>query len=282
MARAAAFWRSFGRINVQPEWVQALLLGMGTMVAAGTFWFKDIYEPAVSPATLNISPALEMIGRRGDELLVRASLDVENRGIYRVYVPAFWYTVRGYCFRPRAISPDSFEVALREWSGSGMQSRFNEPAQGDLLVAGRPSRHKETHFDPGSERHYEEVFVVPTDQYAALRMEVQYMVAKDVSEVDSTHWLLQDDHAVGEQVFLPTPQPSPGPGALAWARTRPMKSEPYHRVKHDAWRKRAAAALGWSHATLSLWPVSQPERGARSAPAAAGPRPDPGCAAGGG
>jgi len=251
----AAFWRPFRGVNVRAEWAQALLLGMGTMIAAGTFWFKDIYEPAVTPATLNISPALEMIGRRGDDLLVRASLSVENRGGYRVYVPAFWYTVRGYCFRPRAMSPDSYEAALRTWPGGGMQSRFNEPAVGDLLVAGRPSPRKDSHFDPGSQRHYEELFLVPAGQYAALRMEVQYMVAKDVSEVDSTHWW-QADHQVGEQVFLPTPRAAAGPGVLAWSRDGTTASLPYHREKHDAWRKRAGAALGWSHSTLSLWPVS--------------------------
>jgi hypothetical protein len=269
--------RSFRRVTVQPEWVQALLLGMGTMIAAGTFWFKEFYEPAVTPATLNISPVLEMIGRRGDDLLVRASLNVENRGTYRVYVPAFWYTVHGYCFRPRAISPDSYAVALRGWSGGGMQSRFNEPATGELLVAGRPSRHKNTHFDPGSERHYEELFLVPAGQYAALRMEVHYMVAKDVSAVDSTHWR-QADQQVGEQVFLPTRQPAEGPWMLAWARAGTTTSEAYQGGKHDDWRKRAGAALGWSHSTLSLWPVS----GARPAPAAAGSRSDSGCAVDGG
>jgi len=260
MTRAAAYRRWLRRFNVQPEWVQALLLGMGTMIAAGTFWFKDIYEPAVTPATLNISPALELIGRRGNDLLVRASLDVENRGSYRVYVPAFWYTVRGYCYRPRAISRDSYAVALRGWSEGGIQSRFNEPAEGDLLVAGRPSPRKDSHFNPGSERHYEELFLVPAGQYAALRMEVQYMVAKDVSEVDSTHWW-QADHEVAEQVFLPTRQPAAGPGVLAWVRAGTAASEPYHREKHVAWRERAGAALGWSHSTLSLWPL---EAGARS------------------
>lgn len=258
----AAFWRSFRRVSVQPEWVQALLLGMGTMIGAGTFWFTDIYEPAVTPATLNISPAVEMIGRRGDDLLVRASLDVENRGTYRVYVPAFWYTVRGFCYHPRAISPDSYEVALRGWRGGGVQSRFNEPALGDLLVAGRPSPRKDSYFDPGSVRHYEELFLVPAGQYAALRMEVQYMVAKDVSEVDSTHWW-QADHQVGEQVFLPTRQVAAGPGVLAWAGT--TTSQPYRRDKHDAWRKRAGAALGWSNSTLSLWPVSGAGPAGRSA-----------------
>jgi hypothetical protein len=262
----AAFWKLTRRVTFQPEWLQAVLLGLGTMVAAGTFWFKDIYEPAVTPATLNISPALETIGRRGDELLVRASLNVENRGSYRVYVPSFWYTVRGFCYRPRAMSPDSYEVALREWRGGGVQSRYNEPASGEMLVAGRPSPRKDSYFDPGAQRHYEELFLVPTNQYAALRMEVQYMVAKDVSEVDSTHWW-QAGHEVGERVFLPTHRAARGPAVLAWARSGTTASEPYDREKHGAWRKRAGAALGWSHATLSLWPVST------ATPAASPPRP---------
>ena len=60
----AAFWKLTRRVTLQPEWLQAVLLGVGTMVAAGTFWFKDIYEPAVTPATLNISPALQELYAR--------------------------------------------------------------------------------------------------------------------------------------------------------------------------------------------------------------------------
>lgn len=259
----AAFWRSFRPVGFRPEWAQALLLGVGTLIAAGTFWFTYITEPAVT--TLNITPALEMIGRRGNDVLVRASLSVENRGRYRVYVPAFWYTVRGYCYRPRVISPDSYEVALRGWRSGGMQSRFNEPATSDLLVAGRPSPRKDTYFDPGSERHYEELFLVPDGEYAALRMEVQYMLAKDVSEVDSTHWW-QDNHQVGEQVFLPTRHPE-GAAGLAWVKAEAVTSEPYQRERHGEWRKRAGAALGWSHATLSLWRL---DAGASAEPRGAG------------
>ncbi|HKP76519.1 MAG TPA: hypothetical protein VJT67_13405, partial [Longimicrobiaceae bacterium] len=191
------------RVRRKPEWVQAILLGMGTLIGAGTFWYTDIHEPAVSPATLTISPTLEAIGRRGDELLVRASLRVENRSSFRVYVPAFWYTVRGFCYQPRALSPDSYELAVSRWSSGGVQSRFNGPTQGELLVAGRPSPRKDTYFDPASDRRYEELFLVPASRYSALKLEVAYMVAKDITGVDSTHWRMVD-HQVGEQVFITT------------------------------------------------------------------------------
>src|SRR4029079_19609970 len=119
------------RVRRKPEWVQAILLGMGTLIGAMTFWYTDIHAPAVSPATLTISPTLEAIGRRGGELLVRASLKVENRSSFRVYVPAFWYTVRGFCYQPRALSPDSYELALGRWSSGGILSRFNGPTRGE-------------------------------------------------------------------------------------------------------------------------------------------------------
>jgi hypothetical protein len=247
------------RVRRKPEWVQAILLGMGTLIGATTFWWTDIHAPAVSPATLTISPTLEAIGRRGDELLVRAALKVQNRSAFRVYVPAFWYTVRGFCYHPRALSPDSYEVALSRWSEGGMQSRFNDPTHGELLVAGRPSPRKDTYFDPGSDRQYEELFLVPASHYGALRMEVHYMVAKDITGVDSTHWRVVD-HEVGEQVFIAT-RGAPIPGA-AFIGAR-GGSEPYSKRKFPEWSERAGAAWGWSHASLSLWP----------APGAAAPPP---------
>ncbi|HEV7588670.1 MAG TPA: hypothetical protein VGO40_11205 [Longimicrobium sp.] len=158
------------RVSTKAEWVQAILLGVGTVAGALTFWFKDIYQPAATPATLTVTPALEAIGRRGDQLLMRASVRVENRGAFRVYVPAFWYTVRGYCYRMRTLSPDSFETALRGWHQGGVQSRFNEHASGDLLVAGRPSPRPDSYFDSGSERRYEELFLVPEGRYSALQI----------------------------------------------------------------------------------------------------------------
>jgi hypothetical protein len=250
-----------------PEWVQAILLGAGTMVGAVTFWFTEIHEPSVTPAPLTISPALEAIGRQGGQLLVRASLNIENRSAYRVYVPAFWYTVRGYCFRPRALSPDSYETALRGWREGGVQSRFNEGARGELLVAGRPSPRKDSYFDPGSERHYEELFLVPAGPYGALRMEVHYMVAKDVSEIDTTRWALAG-HDVREEVFISTRRTETAPGAFAWTRTT---SEPYNKTLHRDWRERAGAAWGWSHASLSLWPSPNGASPASAGGAVAGP-----------
>lgn len=251
------------RVFFKPEWLQAILLGVGTVFAAGTFWYKDVHEPAVSPATLTITPQLEAIGRRGDELLVRASLRVENRSAYRVYVPAFWYTVRGFCYRPRTISPDSYEASLAAWHEGGVQSRFNEAPHGDLLVAGRPSPRKDSYYDPGSERRYEELFLVPAEGYGALRMEVQYMLAKDVAEIDTTRWTVAN-HEAREQVFIHTGRVAAPSAANAFA---PPGAEPYDRKLHRAWRERAGAAWGWSHASLSLWPMT----GAASAsPAAAG------------
>lgn len=239
------------RTYFKPEWLQAILLGVGTMFAAGTFWYKDVHAPAVSPATLTIEPSMETIGRRGNSLLVRASLRIENRSDYRVYVPAFWYTVRGYCYQPRAMSRDSYETELAAWREGGVHSRYNAPARGDLLVAGRPSPRKDSYYDPGSERRYEELFLVPAEGYGALRMEVQYMVAKDVSEIDTTRWSVAG-HAAREQVFIRTGRAGPPSAANAFA---PAGAEPYDRVEHRAWRERAGAAWGWSHASLSLWPL---------------------------
>src|SRR5688572_22336330 len=106
------------------------------MAGAATFWYKDIHLPRTTPATLTITPTLETIGRQGDRLLVRATLKIENRSNYRVYVPAFWYSVYGECHRPRAISADSFTAVLRGWQAGGVHSRFNDPAAGDLLAEG--------------------------------------------------------------------------------------------------------------------------------------------------
>jgi len=243
-----------------PEWVQALLIGVSTLMAAGTFWYTDIHQPAISPATLTMTPALETIGRRGNELLVRATLTVENRSAFRVYAPALWYTVRGYCFQARAQPADSFEQAVGAWREGGARSRFNTESPGDLLVVGRPSPRKDSYYDPSSERRYEELFLVPRGEYAALRMEVHYMVAKDVSEIDSTRWKMEKNREVHEEVYLARRRM--GYDSVARQYGPVNRSVLYNRLQHRAWRERAGAAWGWSHASLSLWPLAD-ERGRR-------------------
>jgi hypothetical protein len=237
-----------------PEWVQAILVGASTLIGAGTFWYTDIHRPAVSPATLTIAPSLETIGRQGNDLLVRASLKIDNRSHYRVYVPAFWYTVRGQCFHPRALPADSYEAAVGTWNEGGIHSRFNREETGELLVVGRPSPRKDTYFEPGSERRYEELFLVPRERYAALRMQVNYMVAKDISEVDTTRWRMEKNRDVREEVFIA--RRTMGFDSLKQGFGRMTVSEPYNRLVHTSWRERAGAAWGWSHASLALSPTS--------------------------
>lgn len=251
------------RVRRMPEWVQAILVGASTLIGAGTFWYTDIHRPAVSPATLTIAPSLETIGRQGNDLLVRASLKIDNRSHYRVYVPAFWYTVRGQCFHARALPADSYEAAVGAWNEGGIHSRFNQEETGELLVVGRPSPRKDTYFEPGSERRYEELFLVPRDRYAALRMQVNYMVAKDISEVDTTRWRMEKNRDVREEVFIA--RRTMGFDSLKQGFGRMTVSEPYNRLVHTSWRERAGAAWGWSHASLALSPAS----GGAEAPAAA-------------
>ena len=242
------------RVRRKPEWVQAILIGASTLIGAGTFWYTDIHRPAVSPATLTIAPELEAIGRQGNDLVVRASLSIENTSTYRVYVPAFWYAVRGQCFAPRALPADSYEVEVGKWGEGGIHSRFNDEEAGELLVVGRPSPRKDTYFEPGSRRRYEELFLVPRDRFAALRMQVNYMVAKDISEVDTTRWRLEKNRDVREEVFIA--RQTMGFDSVKQHFGRVTVAEPYNRVVHTAWRERAGAAWGWSHASLALNPVS--------------------------
>lgn len=242
------------RIRRKPEWIQALLIGASTLIGAGTFWYTDIHQPAVSPATLTLTPSLETIGRRGNELLVRATLTVENRSNYRVYTPAMWYTVRGQCFQPVSVPADSFEAGVSAWTEGGVRSRFNTATDGELLVVGRPSPRKDSYFDPASERRYEELFLVPRGEFAALRMEVHYMVAKDVSEIATTRWKMEKNRDVHEEVYLS--HRGMGYDSVA-GQYLPMNTlVPYNRREHAAWRERAGAAWGWSHASLSLWPMA--------------------------
>jgi hypothetical protein len=238
------------KIRLKADWVQAILLGVGTIAGAATFWYKDIHVPRNTPATLTITPTLEAIGRQGDQLLVRATLKIENRSDYRVYVPAFWYSVYGECHRPRAISPDSFATVLRDWKEVGVHSRFNDPAAADLLVEGRPSPRMDTYYDPGSERRLEELFLVPDGPYSAVRMKVSYMVAKDTAGIDTTEWKRGKNGEYADSVYLARRRHP----WLPWSRA--TRRELYNRRAHVDWIRSARAGWVSSHATLSLWPLS--------------------------
>lgn len=233
------------------DMVQALFFGIATVFGFYTFWYKDVEGPKHSPATLAITPVLEELGRRGNDVLVRASFSVHNESASRVYVPLFWFSVYGHCYSARTIPGASFArttestflAAPPEGRAPTLSSRFSEPSHGEVVASGRLWNTKSVYFDPKAERRMEELFLVPAAQFDALQIRVDYFLVKNVEDLADPRWRVLDGGALHGEIWLHK-DPSRGDTATA---------ERYDRTRHADWKKDHGAGWGWSHASLALW-----------------------------
>lgn len=232
--------------------VQALFFGIATIFGFYTFWYKDVEGPKQNPATLAITPVLEEMGRRGNDVLVRASFSVQNESASRVYVPLFWYSVYGHCYSARAASPAAFASATEaaflkpapDAPAATLSARFSAPSPGAVVASGRLWNSTRVYFDPKAARRMEEMFLVPADQFDALQIRVDYFLVKGVEDLADPRWRVLDGGALHGEIWL-RKDPSRADTATA---------EKYDRTRHADWRKDHGAGWGWSHASLALWP----------------------------
>ncbi|HYJ78711.1 MAG TPA: hypothetical protein VEW03_03840 [Longimicrobiaceae bacterium] len=259
--------------------VQALFFGIATVFGFYTFWYKDVEGPKHSPATLAITPVLEEMGRRGNDVLVRASFSVANESASRVYVPVFWYSVYGHCYTARDLPAGSFsrvtEAAFQPAAPGAppatLSARFSAPSPGEVVASGRLWNSTRVYFDPKAARRMEEMFLVPADQFDALQIRVDYFLVKDVEDLADPRWEVRGDGALHGQVWL-RKDPS---------RADTASAERLDRTRHAEWRKDHGAGWGWSHASLPLWPAAEgraarvASTGTQCAPAAGAPSAGP-------
>lgn len=85
------------------DWFQVFIILFATIIGAYEFIYKDIYKPAIRPTSMNVDGKIELAGKKDGVLMVKSTITAENPSDRRIYVPAFWLTVRGLTFENRVV-----------------------------------------------------------------------------------------------------------------------------------------------------------------------------------
>lgn len=83
------------------DWLQVFIILFATLIGAYEFIYKDLYKPSVRPTSLNVDAKIELAGEKNGTTMVKATINAENPSDRRIYVPAFWLTVRGFSFEDK-------------------------------------------------------------------------------------------------------------------------------------------------------------------------------------
>lgn len=234
--------------------IQAMALLIAAMWGGYTFIYREIIIPARRPAALVVTPTLEAIGRRGDTILARATFHMANRSAGKVYAPAIWYSVRGLKLRPT----DTEDTAYLRQNGERADSlystaRFSEFTAADVIAVGKLAPEVETWYEPDGEQRLEQLLYIPADRYDAAQLVVQYLIAKDVGDVEEVRWRALDDGELEPRLVFRRGSrygtASMAPAALSDTSARYVR-----------WLRGNQGGVSWVTATISLW---------RGAPAAA-------------
>lgn len=81
-------WKNFR------EWLQVFIIIAATLIGAYEFVYKDVYKPSIRPSSLNVQANMELVGTKESMSLIRCKIITENPTDRRIYIPAFWLTVR--------------------------------------------------------------------------------------------------------------------------------------------------------------------------------------------
>ena len=254
--------RARSRARVARDLVQALAFAFAGIWAVYTFVYKEIIVPAGEPAAVVVTPTLEVIGRRGGTVLVRASFHLANRSRSRAYLPAVWFGVFGMRLEARDLADTAYARMNREAAAAEPlpTARFSQLVAADVIAAGRLLPDLETWYDPGDEQRVEQLLYVPADRFDVAQVYVEYLATKDISRLAAVRWAADQTGFVTPRLVFD--------GDTARVHELTEQSPAYL-----SWLRETGAGINFATATISLWTDAPTSSAPASPPPAAAPEP---------
>jgi len=258
--RLGWFTAADARARVLRDVLQAFALLIAAAWGLYTFVYKEVIVPRNQPAALVVTPVLEVIGRRGNMVLARATFQMANHSASKVYAPAMWYSVRG--LKMASVEPDD-TTFLRQLRDNAQKpyasSRFSQFTGIDVVATGKLNPEVETWFEPGAEQRVEQILLIPADRYDAAQLQVVYLISKDVHQVKEIRWRTADEGDLEPRLVFAAGSPYAGPPA-AISDTVP---------RYVKWLRANRGGVSFATATMSLWAEGSAAPPASAKPASA-------------
>lgn len=214
------------------EWVQITIIVFTVIWTSYEFFFKEFIKPAHEPTALELAAKLEYAGEKDGFIIIRGSISALNPTSRRIYVPAFWYTVRGYRV---ALSDQRItdETIRPEDMPQQIASRHYSPlVSSEIVVEEKILSGQHTWWDPKDKTSDEISFVVPKDKFDFMDLYVSYILTRNNDELLEPMWGRTDS------------------GDLAAILQFNEEKTPEQQLE---WELENSAGQNWAEATLPLW-----------------------------
>jgi hypothetical protein len=223
--------------------IQLSAIVVAAIVATYQFYLKDILRPRQEPTALDLAADLSKVGEEKGNLLIKAAVGTRNPTERRIYVPAFWFTVRGVSRVPSPADPgpELFHGEVTEIRDLLLR-RYWTAADTQIVAQRRIVYDGSAWWEPDDKTHDEAVFIVPNGRFDYLELNVAYLYTRAGQVLDVPDWSTNEDGSWWANI-----------------RFRPKRDSAsevldYSNKRHEKWAFKTGAGQNWYTATLSLWP----------------------------
>jgi len=258
-------WKNFR------EWLQVFIIIAATLIGAYEFVYKDVYKPSIRPTSLNVQADIDLVGGKDGMNLIRCKIITENPTDRRIYIPAFWLTVRA-CTIDKEL-PDllamnkelkaenkelkqaieSIYPGMRDRDLEFVKSKFRTQYQNSpspyhhdtstiniqqkifskMVFQEKLVQDSFSWWEPMDKTTNEYIFAIPAGMYDYLEMSVNYFHTRYIDDISKPHWSKYSDSSYMVSFSLLENGADP--------------------IAFDKWQKETASGYNWSVTTLPLW-----------------------------
>jgi len=220
------------RVTSTRELVQLFVILFGALWGCCTFYFKDIYLPAHKPTSLDLLAILEKVGKNKGTILIRARITAQNKTDREIYIPAYWFTVRGYQLYNSSEPVNlNHKDILGKIEGDELISTY-APIKYSEVIAQKRIVYSNAWWDPGDKTHNEVIFAIPDGKFDFLELSVYYLFTRDDSVLEAPIWGASEDGS--------------------WSAQFTLKKGGNEKSKLNKWMISTRAGLNWYVTTLPL------------------------------
>ncbi|HEY3487896.1 MAG TPA: hypothetical protein VGL10_07510 [Gammaproteobacteria bacterium] len=215
------------------EWVQIALIVFTVGWTSYEFFFKEFIKPAQEPTALELDAKLERAGEKDGFIMIKGTIKANNPTNRRIYVPAFWYTVKA---RKLATAGEPARQKTGIDPNDPLQNKivrkYAPVTSYEIVAQQRIIFEGEAWWDPKDRTNDEIIFAIPKNKFDFLDMKISYLFTRNNSELAAPAWILTEDGSVWAEL-----------------RFKQEKSED----ETIAWIYKNGAGYNWSTNSLSLW-----------------------------
>ncbi len=216
------------------EWIKIGLIIFATAWGSYEFIVKDIIRPAQKPTALDLVATLEKVGKKNKNILVRARITARNPTDRRIYVPAYWFTVKGYRLSDSTTTTNILYKSIFEKPrGTEFVSSYSPIISTEIIAQQRIIYEGNAWWEPEDKTNDEVIFAVPKGKFDFLELRIHYLHTRDESALDIPTWITLEDGSWNAQFKL-----------------KQSSGEVSELIK---WQISTGSGYNWYITTLPLW-----------------------------